>query len=340
MSKREIPALYDICAPGIRCKLSGLGASIVSVEVPDRLGNFINIALSPRNFEDGSDEPALAGRTIGPCCGRVRDGLITIDGQQYRLEKNEGANHIHGGSTGCSQQIWQGEQLSPTHVRFQLTLPDGLSGYPGNRTVRADYTVTDNSLQVVYSAVTDRATWLCLTNHVYWDLSGQFDGSAMRQSLEIAADQAVCNDAQHLPRSIVPAKDNAFDFSIPDSPESKRSQYPEEEQLRIGQGFNNAFLLNQEMRNARGFCARLTSRHSDIRMTMQTNQPAIVLYTGGFLNEQTRLRNAAATPGCAIALEAQDIPDPFHLPGAEKTILRPTAKWQRYIRWSFDRITG
>ena len=336
MSQHNIPAIYEIRTPGLRCRLSALGASIVSVEVPDARGTFINIALSPRNFEDGSAEPALAGRTIGPCCGRVREGRITIDAHPYQLETNEGPNHIHGGPAGCAHRLWRGEQLSPTHVRFQLALPDGLSGYPGNRTLRADYTAAENSLRVRYSAVTDRPTWLCLTNHVYWDLGGRFDGSAMEQALEIAADRVVRNDAAHLPISIAAAKNNAFDFSAPHSPESKRNQYPEEEQLRIGRGFNNAFLLSPEMRNARGFCARLTSHRSGIQMTLRTDQPAIVLYTGGFLDSQTRLGSGGASPGCAIALEAQEAPDPFHLPGSEPTILRPEAEWQRYIDWSFD----
>ena len=336
MSQREAPAIFKICAPGIRCTLSALGASIVSVEVPDAQGNFINIALSPRNFMDGSEEPALAGRTIGPCCGRVRDGIIAIDGRTYQLERNEGRNHLHGGTSGCSQQIWMGEQLSPSHVRFQLSLPDGLAGYPGNRIVCADYTATVSHLQVSYSATTDQPTWLCLTNHVYWDLGGRFDGSAMNQLLEISADRVVCNDSEHLPRSIISIKDGAFDFSTPDTPRSKLDRYPGEAQLSIGRGFNNAYLLSRELQTTRGFCARLTSLHSGIRMTMQTDQPAIVLYTGGFLNAQTRMRAIAATPGCAIALEAQDLPDPFHLPDAEEHILHPASEWRRHIFWIFE----
>ena len=337
MERREISSLFEIRAPGIRCTLSDLGAAIVSVEVPDARGDFINIALSPRNFMDGSEEPALAGRTIGPCCGRVRGGLIEIDGRAYQLERNEGGNHLHGGTSGCSRQIWKGEQLSPSHVRFQLSLPDGLAGYPGNRIIRADYIAADNCLQVSYSAESDRPTWLCLTNHVYWDLSGRFDGSAMKQLLEISADHVVCNDSAHLPLAIIPAGNGAFDFSHPESPQAKLDRYPGEPQLAIGRGFNNAYILNRELRDARGFCARLTSLHSGLRMTMQTDQPALVLYTGGFLNEQTRLRAAAATPGCAIALEAQDLPDPFHLRGAEAHILRPGFKWQRQIQWTFER---
>ena len=337
MHECQASAIYSICAPGLRCRLSPLGASIISVEVPDAQGHFLNIALSPRNFEDGSAEPALAGRTIGPCCGRVRDGLITIDGRTYQLEKNEGANHIHGGSSGCSQQIWTGKQLSPTHVRFELTLPDGAAGYPGNRLLRADYSVTENCLQAEYSAETDLPTWLGMTNHVYWDLSGRFDGSAMEQLLEIAADQVVRNDAQHLPLSIVPAKQGAFDFSAPASPKSKLERYPEDTQLRIGRGFNNFYILNEAMQRERGFSARLASPHSGIRMTLQTDQPALVFYSGGFLDSQTRLQSGGAIPGCALALEAQELPDPFHLPGSKARILRPAEKWRRYIRWHFSR---
>lgn len=338
MSQRENPAFFEISAPGIRCRLSALGASIVSVEVPDRRGTFTNIALSPRNFQSGDADPSLAGRTVGPCCGRVRDGLITIDGQQYQLEKNEGTNHIHGGTSGCPHQVWRGEQLSPAHVRFRLDLPDGLAGYPGNRALCADYTATDNALHVVYSATTDRPTWLCMTNHAYWDLSGRFDGSAMGQSLELAADRVIYNDAQQLPGEIVPTAGGAFDFSAPAAFESKLEQFPQDEQLLAGRGFNNIFPLNPDMQSARGFCARLASPLTGIRMTLQSDQPAIVLYSGGFLDARTQLDGSPAGPGCAIAIEAEEVPDPFHLPGVEPAILRPADQWQRSICWSFDII--
>lgn len=329
-------SFFEIQAAGIRCKLCALGASIVSIEVPDRSGSFLNIALSPQNYESGQADPSLAGRTIGPCCGRVRDGRIQIDGNRYQLEQNEGTHHLHGGSKGCAVQIWHAVQLSPAHVRFDLCLPSGQGGYPGVRRLQADYIAVDHGLRLSYTAATNQTTWIDLTNHVYWDLSGRFDGSAMDQRLQIAADRVVFNDPHHLPTGIASARETAFDFSAATSPADQLRRHPKEEQLAIANGFNNAYLLNAEMQKEFGFSARLNSLQSGIEMTMRTDQPAIVFYSGGFLDERTQLRGGGATVSCALALEAQQLPDPFHLPGAAPAMLHPDETWARQILWSFS----
>ena len=320
----------------ICCELSPLGASIRRLQLQDSSGRWIDIALSPERFEPGLPEPALAGRTIGPCCGRIRNGEIRFDGYHLSLARNEGNHHLHGGPHGCAFSLWKGICVSSREIRFELFLPDGLDGYPGNRMIRADYLVTDDKLSVRYSAETDRDTFLDLTNHVYWDLSGLFDGSALDQQLEIASETVVLNDVQHLPVSIAKAK-NAFGFSHPQSFREMISAYPDDEQLRIGRGYNNAFILDPALQAEKGFSARLCSGRSGITMTLQTDAPALVLYTGGFLGKETRLSTPPGTalPGCAVALEAQYIPDAFHLSGADPVLLRRGTVFTRQICWSF-----
>ncbi|MBP3656578.1 MAG: hypothetical protein J6K32_07785 [Clostridia bacterium] len=313
--------------------LHSLGASISAVQLRNRDHQWFDAALSPLSFASGGKDPSLAGRTIAPCCGRIRGALIRIGHQPIHLTHNNGAHHIHGGACAAAYQYWTGEQLSSERVRFTLRLPDGLDGYPGNRMLTADYTVSGHTLQVEYSAVSDRPTFMDMTNHVYWDLSGRFDGSAMRQRLEIAADCAVVNDAEHLPMRIVRAE-RAFDFSRPASPADMLALYPQDEQLLIGRGYNNAFLLSKD----RAYAARLSSDETGVLMTMHTDQPAIVFYSGGFLGEETCLAGGCASPGCALALEAQGVPDPFHLPGQTPEWLMPGQTYRRFIRWEFGNI--
>ena len=324
---------YQIGTASLRCTLHPLGASISSVQFRNGVDQLVETALAPLNFATGEQDPSLTGRTIAPCCGRIRNAQMELDGQEILLTRNHGAHHIHGGAYGAAYQVWDGEQLSQEHVRFTLCLPDGLDGYPGNRTLTADYTVSGNSLRVEYTAVSDRATFMDMTNHVYWDLSGRFDSSAMRQQLEIAADYAIVNDAEHLPLRVVKAE-NAFDFGDPVSPANMLARYPQDEQLVIGRGYNNAFILRED----RTFAARLTSEETGIRMRMYTDQPAIVFYSGGFLDGQTRLICGGASPGCALALEAQGVPDPFHLPGQEIAELLPGETYRKTIRWTFDTL--
>lgn len=314
----------------IRCDLSVLGASIVSVQVKNRKDQWIDIALSPENFATGAPDPSLAGRTIAPCCGRVRDGSIEIGNKTYHLKQNDGQHHIHGGPHGTAWQVWQEEAASADSCRFSLCLPDGLDGYPGNRLLAAEYQVNENSLQVTYSAQTDRTTWLDMTNHVYWDLSGRFDGTAIRQRLEIAADRVAVNDENHLITALAPLPP-AFDFSSPSVPAVLMSNFSADQQISIAHGYNHAYVLKKD----RTYAARLFSAESGISMAVYTDQAAIVLYSGGFLGKSTKLKNGFAAPGCSLALEAQGIPDPFHVDGSSIPLLRPGQEYRKTICWRF-----
>lgn len=288
--------------------------------------------MAPDRFDPSIPDPALAGRTIGPCCGRIRDGEIQIGEKRYALTRNEGENHIHGGPGGCTFSHWEGKQLRPDKAVFSLALADGQDGYPGHRRLKAEYSAAGRTLSVRYTAVTDRETYLDMTNHVYWDLSGRFDGSALDQTLEIASWQVVLNNYHHLPLTIASA-DNAFDFRRPCSIREKLSAYPKEPQMLIGRGYNNAFLLDAGLQREMSCSARLYSPSSGLSMKLRTNAPCLVFYSGGFF--ESPVPPVRSTPGKAVALEAQQVPDSFHLPGATPSILLPGQVFLREIIWEF-----
>jgi len=326
--------LLTLESDDLRVVLAERGAAIASVSVRDGDGRSIDVALPPENFADGAPDPSLAGRTVGPCCGRVAGGAIEIDGKPLALTRNEGENHLHGGINGVATQAWRGEQLSPTRARFELALPDGLDGYPGNRRLRAEYALSGRTLSVRYTAATDRTTWLGLTNHAYWDLTGRFDGSALDQRLQVAARRVVLNGPGHLP-SRAAAAEGPFALDGSRSLRTMLEAFPDHPQLTLGRGYNNAFLLDGALMDRLGFAARLTAPDGGLSLTLRTDQPALVLYSGGFLDGATRLARGGATPGCAVALEAQPVPDPFHLPGQKAELLRPGEEYRREIRWAF-----
>ena len=307
---------------------SPLGASLVALKVLTEEGRWRDVAMSPL---PGSKKFASAGRTIGPCCGRVRGAVITIEGTPRALDANENGNHLHGGFQGVSDQRWEILEIGDTRVRFGLSLPDGLGGYPGNRRVEALYVLEENALSVSYSATTDAATWICMTNHAYWDLTDRFDGSAMNQRLQIPADRAVFNDTQHLPQTIESVEGTPFDFRTPTAPAEMLRRFPDHPQLAIARGFNNALIFEESA----PFAARLTAPDGSLSMTMTTDFPALIFYSGGFLSADTLLPTGPAVPGAALALEAQTPPDPFHLEGVEPELTHPGETWSHFIRWEF-----
>ena len=278
----------------------------------------------------------MAGRIIGPCCGRVRSGVAQVEGETLSLSKNEGDNHLHGGPHGAAEQRWTTEDRGPDHVTFTLRLPHGLDGYPGERQLTATYRVTEGALTLSLTGETDRPTWLGMTSHLYWDLTGRFDGSAMGQRLEIAARQVVMNDDHHLPVAVVPIS-GPFDFTAPVVPGDLMAKYPDDRQLAIARGYNNAFIFDDGLRRERGFSARLTDPGSNLSMTLDTDQASVVFYSGGFLGPDIHTVLGPASPGCALALEAQPVPDPFHLPGTAPEFTRPGQPWRREITWRFHR---
>lgn len=336
MRQSDHKLLYTLRTDSLCCVLSALGASIVSLAYTDKDGIQTPLALSPLSHFAAQTDPSLAGRTIAPCCGRIRNGEILIDGFPYALEHNEGANHLHGGSQGAAFQHWDAEQVSETCVRFTLFLPDGLCGYPGNRRLSAIYRLEENLMSVRYEAESDAPTFIDMTNHVYWDLSGRFDGSAMKQTLEISADRVIRNDSAHLPVGVFPVQDTPLDFTAPVSPASMMMRFPSEEQFSIARGFNNGYILNAAMQKANGFSARLVCPENGLSMTIATDQPAIVFYSGGFLGEDTLLEHGPSVPGCALALEAQGIPDAFHLHTGQAECLNPGNIWKRSVAWRFE----
>ena len=323
--------MIRLVSEDIEILLDELGASIAGVRVPDVNGSPTEVLLSPDAWTCGGEDPSYSGRTVAPCCGRIRYSEISILGKTFKLSENEGVNHIHGGFGSAALSRWETVSAGPDHACFRIFLPDGLDGYPGNRILEAVYTAGPGSVSVHYSAVSDRPTWFDCTNHAYWDLSGRFDGSALGQTLEICSDTAVMNGKDHLPVSLA-AVDDAMDFRNPTRISDKLSEFADNEQLKIGNGYNNAFLLKEDS----PYAARLFSPVTGIKMTVRTDQPSLVFYSGGFLSGSVTVGGREVPDGAAVALEAQAVPDCGHLENAGNCLLMPGETWTRSIRFEFS----
>ena len=328
-----------IASGQLRVTLSSLGAAAGRAEVFLPGEGWRTVSLSPFPFEAQAEEPSLAGRCVAPCCGRIRRSEIRLNGQLYSLRPNEGPNQLHGGPGGASWKQWALESAGENQAEYALSLADGEDGWPGNRRLRVHWQAEDSSLTLRWQAESDRPAFVDLTSHLYWDLSGRFDGSALGQRLTVGAAWAVENDDSHLPRRLIPAEGTPLDFRSGRSFEELQREFPEDHQLQVALGWNNALLLQ-------GQPAVLEAPDRSLRMEITTDQPAMVVYTGGFLDEKTRLAgDKGAVPGCGVALECQQLPDIFHFDAEKKA-------WQEapvdlaancgpgkiasgWIRWSF-----
>lgn len=324
-------------ASGARVRLSSMGAGILSIEVPDREGHLRNVTLTyadPANdyFEDG---PCM-GKTPGRYANRIALGKFTLDGKEYQLAVNNGPNHLHGGPTGFQNQIWNTEVLPDGRVRFSLTSPAGHEGYPGAVKVDCTYAFTDdNTLAIRYDATTDAPTPINLTNHTYFNLHGVENGNALVHNLSInASNWLPTNDSLAPTGEIAPVAGTPMDFTA--TKEIGRDIKDDFEALRFGKGYDNCWLLDAPGLDAPS--AVLVSPVSGIRLEVATDQPAVQVYTGNWLDGCPKGANGETFKDYdGVAIECQGCPDAPNHPNFPSQILRPGETFTRNIEFRFPK---
>ncbi len=350
---RSLHTIYHMATSlGMVVSITALGAAIQKIAITDKNGNLKPITLGFENIEQYERCNCYAGATLGPNAGRIRNGRLPVNQHVRQLTLNERSSQLHGGINNLSACLWQVESFScgleSASILLSASQPHGLDGYPGNRVYYTRYTLEDtNWLTIEYRAETDVPTYINMSNHTYWNLTGDFSRPALEQELQIFANSVCMNDQDHLPVDIVPVADTVFDFRrirpIKSAAHSLSSAVYLE-QLEIGRGYNNAYILNKNhaFRTLRSVnhtmplkkACILRDPETGLTLKMLTDAPALVLYSGGFLTDSLPLYNGAFTsPSCAIALEAQDVPDVMNILPARYRLTTPDRPFHRTIRY-------
>lgn len=328
-----------ICKDSFQVTLNSIGASVRSIGYTDSAGKFKNIAFSFAVDSDYTGNPLYAGATLGPCAGRISGGLLSLSAKNYSLTRNEKNKHcLHGGIHSVSFINWtlvsvQKKETS-AEVLFQCTLPDNCDGFPGNRTFSVSYLLNEShELTVRYRAVSDKTTYFNMSNHSYFNLSGNFEENVYDHLLQIHADTYIYNNDEFIPEGTAPVENSPFDFREPVPLIQQMKAFPNNPQLTVSHGYNHAFLLNKSNEFPQLI---FTSPDSTQKLFISSDAPCVVVYSGGFIESGLRLSgNQISCPGCAAAFEFQDYPDapgnhgfPFHYTEAGK-------EWTRYIKYNF-----
>lgn len=313
---------------GVVVRATTLGASIVSLLAPDRLGRLTDVVLGYDSLDGYLNDPGYFGAIIGRYANRIAHASFTIDGVTYRLVANDGPNHLHGGPGGFHRVVWGAAPIEGTGtdgVEFSTISPDGDQGYPGTLHARVRYTLTDsNELIVDYQATTDKATPVNLTQHSYFNLAGE--GDIHGHLLQINADSMIPVDQHRIPTGgIAPVAGGPFDFRSLTPVGARISSG--EEQLRRGDGYDHNFVLN---RGGPGLlhAARLLDPVSGRTLDIRTTEPGLQFYSGNFLDG--RLTGKAGRPHQhrgGLCLEPQHYPDSPNHPAFPDTILRPGSRY-------------
>jgi len=308
-----------------------MGAAVSAVQFRGR-----EVAMALASTEQYGQDGSCAGSILGPAAGRIAGGRLQIGSRGIQLDQNEGANTLHGGRHGLTHQRFEVLSAAGDNAVLQACLPDGLDGWPGNRRIQVEYRLEENALTILLTGTSDADTWLDLSSHLYWNLNGNFAKSALDQQLQIRAERVILNDSSHLPVGLEQVSSTAFDFRQPHCISERMEQYPQEWQLSNARGYNNAFVLSSRDAETEP-AAVLRDDSAGNVMKLFTDQPALVFYSGGYLDGSTRLAGGiGASSGCAIALEAQNWPDAGHIKDAPSALLEQGALYRRFIRFEFS----
>ncbi|MEM6365118.1 MAG: aldose epimerase family protein [Planctomycetota bacterium] len=304
---------------GHRVHVMNYGATLLEVEVPDRDGKLANVNLCFQTLQPYVDGHPYFGSTVGRFCNRIGNARFTIDGTEYTLVVNHGKHQLHGGKKNFAYQVWSAETQSEgdaVSVKMVHESPGGDNGFPGKVTATAEYRWNDaNELVITYSAVTDAATHVNLTNHSYWNLGGAGTGTARDHIATIHADQSLAVDDDLIPTGqLVDVAGTPLDFRTATALGDRLDQLP------ATKGYDHCYVVRGKIGERRN-AAFVLDPDSGRTLEIETTQPGIQLYTANHLGGGPANANSGAHE--AFCLETQHYPDSPNKPSFPSTLLRP-----------------
>ncbi len=319
---------------GMKVTALDLGCIITGIHVPDRHGIYKNVVMGYENPDDYLDNPAYFGALIGRTAGRIKDGAFTLNGVKYSIELNYGTNSGQGGREGFDKKTYSfavNTSESMAAVVFRRTSPHMEEGYPGNLYSAVSYSLSEeNVFKISYKAVSDCDTLVNLTNHSYFNLSGDFSKSIESHNLMIASDfYAELDDSSAPTGRLIETKGTPFDFNS--MKEIGRDIGFCDSQLLIGKGYDHPFVL----REGSGIKARLWDRETGRLMEIHTDNKALVLYSQNYAQGQVIVGNIVLSERMSAALEVQRLPIGRDGTFLEDSVLKQGETFRSYTEYRF-----
>jgi aldose 1-epimerase len=314
---------------GAEVKITSYGGTITSWIAPDKNGGKSNIVLGFDDLNGYLAKPPYFGATIGRYGNRIGDAKFKLDTATYTLAANNGKNHLHGGNKGFDKVVWDASPATDGTPSLTLSYlsKDGEEGYPGNLKSTVKFTLSDdNELQIEYNAETDKATPVNLTNHSYFNLSGDVSKGILGHSLWIDADKYTPVDTTLIPTGqLASVKGTPFDFTTPHTIGERIAQ--------VKGGYDHNFVLNRKGTDM-ALVAWVQDSTTGRKLEVYTTEPGLQFYSGNFLDGTIRNRDGKAIPQHgALCLETQHFPDSPNKPSFPSTILKPGEKYHTVTKY-------
>jgi aldose 1-epimerase len=309
---------------GVEVRIMNYGGIVVSIKAPDRTGNAADVVLGFDALAGYLANPSpFFGALVGRYANRIAHAKFTLDGVEYKLEKNDGDNTLHGGTHGLDKFVWTPRELPDGGLQLTVTSKDGDEGFPGNLKVIVVYHLNDsNELKIDYAATTDKDTVINLTNHSYFNLKGAGDGDILGHQITVKADRFTPVDSGLIPTGeLRPVSGTPFDFR--NSTVIGAHIGDNDEQLKLGHGYDHNWVLNKKGSELR-LAARVEEPSSGRVLEVLTTQPGVQFYTGNFLDGTIHGKGGKVYQRrYGFCLETQHFPDSPNQPKFPSTVLKP-----------------
>ncbi len=333
--------LYTITFPGqLTAQVTNYGGIITSLQVPDREGNLEHVVLGYDDLNSYQEGSYYFGALIGRFCNRIDQGIFELDGTSYELTANDGPNHLNGGREGFDKVVWEEVDQQINRDVISLTLqylsPDGEEGYPGSLTGRVTYVFTPNALDITYQATTDKPTIVNLTQHTYFNLSGNAKEDVLEHELQLDATAFLPVDSTLIPTGEIRlVQTTPFDFTQPKLIGQDIDQ--DDQQILYGMGYDHCWILDGGITDAPRPVGSLFHPGSGRKMDIFTTEPALQVYSGNFLDGPIRGKDDQVyATRYGLCLETQHYPDSPNQPDFPSVVLRPGEEYTSQTTYVFS----
>ena len=317
---------------GMQVEVSDLGATIVSLEVPDKDGNAVDVVLGFDSAVEYEESGTFFGSVVGRVANRTGNATFTLNGKEYKLPATNGAHNLHSGPDCWKDRVWNVKNVSETEITLALHSPDGDQGFPGAFDIEVTYTVTgENELTIHYHGVPDADTVVAMTNHAYFNLNGHASGDILDQEVWMDADAFTYADEESIVTGkIVPVEGTPMDFRVKKA--IGRDVNEDYDVLIYGKGYDHNWCLN-----GTGYrkVAEMSAKESGITMEVYTDKPGVQMYIGNYINGEKGKGGVTYKIRQGVCFETQLYPNAINMEHFQSPIVRAGEVYESTTTYKF-----
>mgnify|MGYP000162741702 CR=1 FL=1 len=329
-------ALYTLKnKAGMEICITNFGGRIVSIMVPDKNGQMQDVVLGFDSIADYINVPSDFGASIGRYANRINQGRFVLDGDTIQLPQNNYGHCLHGGPKGWQYQVYEANLIDPTTLELTRISPDGDANFPGNVTAKVTYKLTDNNaIDIKYSATTDKKTIINMTNHSYFNLSGDPSKISTDHIMYVNADYYTPVDSTFMTTGeIVPVKDTPMDFTTPKAVGKEINNY-DFVQLKNGNGYDHNWITDPTDSKLHNIVDAVGDV-SGIEMKISTNCPGVQMYTANFVENVKGKKDHIYNVREAVCFEPQYYPDAINHDNFVSPVCKAGCTYNKDIIYKF-----